>query len=72
MPNWCNNNITIRAPKKKLDKIVNAAKNGELLNHFLPMPKVLDGTTADGSKDKAMIEKTGYSDWYSWRVEKSS
>ena len=69
MPNWCNNNITIRAPKKKLDKIVKAAKKGELLNHFLPMPKELDGTTADGSKDKAMIKKTGYSDWYSWRVD---
>ena len=69
MPNWCNNNITIRAPKKKLDKIVKAAKKGELLNPFLPMPKELDGTTADGSKDKAMIKKTGYSDWYSWRVD---
>ena len=69
MPNWCNNNITIRAPKKKLDKIVKAAKKGELLNHFLPMPKELDGTTADGSKDKAMIKKTGYSDWYSWAVD---
>ena len=34
-----------------------------------PMPAELRDTTADGTKDKAMIEKTGYSDWYSWAVD---
>ena len=34
-----------------------------------PMPKELSDTTADGSKDKAMIKKHGYSNWYDWAVE---
>ena len=46
MPNWCNNNITIKGPKKKIDAVVKAVKKGELLNHFLPMPKQLKDTTS--------------------------
>ena len=34
-----------------------------------PMPKELSDTTADGSKDKAMMKKHGYSNWYDWAVE---
>ena len=33
------------------------------------MPKELRDTTADGSKDEAMIKKHGFSDWYGWAVE---
>jgi len=33
------------------------------------MPKELSDTTADGSKDKAMMKKYGYSNWYDWAVE---
>ena len=33
------------------------------------MPKGLRDTTADGSKDKAMMKKYGYSNWYDWAVE---
>jgi len=68
MPNWCNNNITIRAPKKKLEKIVKAAKKGELLNHFLPMPKQLDGTTAPTPEGKKQPKIGGFDNWYDWRV----
>ena len=73
MPNWCNNNITITGPNKiidKIDKIVaEEGSEGNLLQYFYPMPKGLRDTTADGSKDKAMMKKYGYSSWYDWAVE---
>ena len=81
MPNWCNNHITITGPNKIIDKIEKIVKeDGDeafadsseprgLLQLMNPMPACLRDTTADGSKDKAMIEKTGYSDWYSWAVD---
>jgi hypothetical protein len=74
MPNWCNNNIKITGPNKIIDKIEKivkdeSGKSGQLLNHFHPMPKGLRDTTADGSKDKAMIKKYGYSSWYDWAVD---
>ena len=71
MPNWCNNNITITGPNKIIDKIEKITKKDKpgLLNYFHPMPKGLRDTTADGSKDKAMIKKYGHSDWYSWAVD---
>ena len=33
------------------------------------MPVELEGTTADGSKNEALIKKTGHSDWYGWCVD---
>ena len=76
MPNWCNNNITITGPKKIIDKIEKIAKNEKyekpedgLLHYFHPMPKGLRDTTADGSKNKAMMKKHGFSNWYDWAVE---
>ena len=32
------------------------------------MPQALEGTTADGSENKELLSKTGYSDWYGWRT----
>ena len=74
MPNWCNNNIKITGPNKIIDKIEKivkdeSGKSGQLLNHFHPMPKGLRDTTADGSKNKAMMKKYGFSNWYDWAVE---
>ena len=74
MPNWCNNNIKITGPNKVIDKIEKIVKDetgesGQLLNYFHPMPEGLRNTTADGSKDKAMIKKYGYSSWYDWCVD---
>jgi hypothetical protein len=74
MPNWCNNNITITGPNKIIDKIEKIVKDetgesGQLLNYFHPMPEGLRNTTADGSKDKVMIKKYGYSSWYDWCVD---
>ena len=73
MPNWCDNQVTITGPNSvidKIEKIVNEEKDaGGLLNFFHPMPKELRDTTADGSEDKKMIEKYGYSDWYGWACD---
>jgi hypothetical protein len=76
MPNWCNNNIKITGPNSVIDKIEKIVKNGKyekpedgLLEYFHPMPDELRDTTADGSNDKAMIKKYGYSSWYDWAVE---
>ena len=76
MPNWCNNNIKITGPNSVIDKIEKIVKNEKyekasdgLLNYFHPMPKGLRDTTADGSKDKAMMKKYGFSNWYDWAVE---
>ena len=73
MPNWCDNQVTITGPKSVIDKIEKIAKEekgaGGLLNFFHPMPKELKDTTADGSKDKEMIKKYGYSDWYGWACD---
>jgi|SRR6056300_895970 len=68
MPNWCNNNIEITGPKHKVDALIEGAKKGEFLNTLFPMPKALEGTTADGSENKELLAKTGYSDWYGWRT----
>ena len=73
MPNWCDNQITITGPNSvidKIEKIVKEEKDGHgLLDFMYPMPKELDGTTADGSLDKEMLAKHGHSDWYSWRTD---
>jgi hypothetical protein len=79
MPNWCDNQVTITGPNSVIDKIEKITKEEDgvtdssdpkgLLQFMHPMPAELRDTTADGSKDKAMIEKTGYSDWYSWAVD---
>ena len=73
MPNWCDNQITITGPNSvidKIEKIVKEEKDGHgLLDFMYPMPKELDSTTADGSKDKEMLAKHGHSDWYSWRTD---
>jgi hypothetical protein len=72
MPNWCDNNITITGPNSvidKIEKITDEKSEDGLLQFMYPMPKELSDTTADGSKDKAMMKKHGYSNWYDWAVE---
>ena len=73
MPNWCDNQITITGPNKvidKIEKIVNEDNNTEGLLQFMhPMPAELKDTTADGSQDKKLMDKYGYSDWYGWACD---
>jgi hypothetical protein len=54
----------------KIEKIVNEEKGTEgLLQFMFPMPQELKNTTADGSDNKEMIKKYGYSDWYGWACD---
>ena len=73
MPNWCDNQITITGPNSVIDKIEKIAKEekgaGGLLDFFHPMPKELRETTADGSENKELMKKYGYSDWYGWATD---
>jgi hypothetical protein len=73
MPNWCDNQVTITGPKSVIDKIEKIAKEeknaGGLLNYFQPMPKELRDTNADGSENKELLKKYGYSDWYGWACD---
>jgi hypothetical protein len=73
MPNWCDNQVSITGPNKiidKIEKIVNEEKGTEgLLQFMYPMPLELKDTTADGSDNKEMIKKYGYSDWYGWATD---
>ena len=73
MPNWCDNQVTITGPNKiidKIEKIANEEKGTEgLLQFMYPMPAELKDTTADGSDNKEMIKKYGYSDWYGWATD---
>ena len=68
MPNWANNTVQITGPKKKIQAIKKAIESDGFLNYLYPMPKELEDTTADGSTNEALIEKTGASDWYDWRT----
>jgi hypothetical protein len=73
MPNWCDNQVTITGPNKTIDKIEKIVKeekdSGGLLDFFHPMPEGLRDTTADGSDNKELIKKYGYSDWYGWACD---
>ena len=73
MPNWCDNQVTITGSNSVIDKIEKIVKEekgaGGLLDFFHPMPKELRDTTADGSDNKEMIKKYGYSDWYGWACD---
>lgn len=49
MPNWCQNNLTIRHDdRSKVIEFVLAYKEGKACEHYLPVPKNDDGTVFDG------------------------
>ena len=58
MPNWCNNNIEIIGPKKKVDALIEGAKKGEFINTLYPMPKALEDTQST-SDEEVMKTTTG-------------
>ena len=70
MPNWCNNNIEIIGPKKKVDALIEGAKKGEFINTLYPMPKELEDTqsTSDQEVMKKQPVVDGHNNWYDWRV----
>ena len=82
MPNWCDNQITIKGPNSVIDKIEKIvkeesddAKNG-LLQFLHPMPKeLLDieagpiaKTKAEKNARQARKLEFGAENWYDWRV----
>lgn len=74
MPNWCNNQITISAPKEKMDKFetfLNESDGKNWFDFFLPIPEELKDTTASLSteQNQELVEKYGASDWYSWSLD---
>ena len=69
MPNWCNNNIEIIGPKAKVDKLIEGAKKGNLLDTMYPMPKELvDPTSPSSATDKPQPKVDGFDNWYDWRI----
>ena len=77
MPNWCSNSITVRGEKEDLDKFesfLNEKDGKEWFDFFLPCPQELkDGGPVSFSAEpdenaKALTEKYGASDWYTWSV----
>ncbi len=71
MPNWCNNTVEIyhRDPAM-IERARKAFNEGRLLDEFIPVPKELSEAVADGSVREELVAKYGYSDWYSFCVNK--
>ena len=72
MPNWCNNTAVFRhADLAQAEKLLAALENKALFSHFLPCPQeLLDATSPirDQEQAKALQEKYGFTDWYSWAL----
>lgn len=81
MPNWCENNVTIRHKNQdKLKKLQEAMVNGKFLDSVIPVPEELNNEklSSFGGDDKdekdalrqQMLEKHGYESWYDFCVDK--
>ena len=79
MPNWCNNNLTLRHEDPAMIKrAYDALERGEFLQEFIPVPeelKIVAGFVSDPEEQakleadtKANIEKFGYGNWYDFCV----
>ena len=72
MPNWCDNTFEVsHSDPKQITRFVEAFKRGELCNEFIHVPAELKDTTSPNREEQSaeqLIEKTGYSDWYSFCV----
>ena len=75
MPNWCYNTASLsHEDKTKVDSLIKELEKGKdakLFNHLYPMPEELRETQApndNADQVKALTEKYGYGDWYSWCV----
>lgn len=77
MPNWCNNRVVFSHPdRSKTEALVAAIKEGNFLNHIIPVPEdlqIVAGRVGDDSnpdqielerQTKANIEKYGAGNWY--------
>jgi hypothetical protein len=81
MPNWNQNFVEMSAiSKDMIERAAKAAKEGNLLQEFIPCPQELLETTAgfmgkDTPEQAALedqqaenVKKYGYTDWYHWKI----
>ena len=74
MPNWCNNDFKVSGEKEQIDafeKFLDDNNGKDWFDFFHPCPAELkDGgpVSFHDKPNEALIEKYGYSDWYSWSV----
>jgi len=75
IPNWCENDLTIKGPKEELIKFANFVSNGTNyfdFNKILPLPAELAGgkSPSDFSKKKnaELVKKYGFDNWYDWQI----
>lgn len=71
MPNWCSNTVEITSSKEKVqqfEKFLDEKEGKEWFDFFTPCPQELkDVGSVDPTKtNEELIEKYGYSDWYSF------
>lgn len=73
MPNWCQNQLTMRhKDAREIERAIAAFERGQLLNEFVPCPQELrDESTGFANADvKAdRVAKYGYESWYDWSVQ---
>jgi len=73
MPNWCQNQLTLRhKDSREVERAIAAFQRGKLLNEFVPCPQELqDESTGFANADvKAdRVAKYGYESWYDWSVQ---
>jgi hypothetical protein len=73
MPNWCNNDLTLRhKDPAMLDRAQKALAEGRFLNEFIPCPPELHKYSApeqDDARADAFTAKYGAPDWYSWQIK---
>ena len=77
MPNWCNNNVTISHPDRKvMVRLARAVRAGQFLDHIIPVPEdlqiVAGRVGSDDNPDQIELErreaenlaKHGAKNWY--------
>lgn len=73
MPNWCNNTFELVGPKEKIrefESFLNANDGKDWFDFFAPCPQELKdvGSVSLTESNQQLIEKYGYSDWYSFGI----
>lgn len=72
MPNWCSNVLTLEhSDPAMITRAKDAFARGEFCQEFHPVPIELKNTTSpnrDEDSSGSLLEKYGYTDWYSFCV----
>jgi len=71
MPNWCENRMTVRGPKEKIEKFHRLVSMNGLIETGMPMPAILDGSSTQSDKiPKSLMEafpaEEGKHTWHDW------